>query len=56
MPLVSSENLYGGAVNFLNLPVVLGFTRKIYTLVSVFAYCVSNLYFAIHYLDNPIID
>ena len=32
---VSSENLNGGAVNFLNLPMVLGFTRTIYTLTNV---------------------
>ena len=58
VPVVSSENLYGGprAVNFLNLPMVLGFTRKLYIIVKVPYNCLLNLYFAIHYLNNLIID
>ena len=46
----------GGAVNFLNLPMVLGFTRTIYTLINVSFNSILDLYFAMHYLNNPVID
>ena len=51
-----SENLYGGAVNFLNLPMVMGFTQTIYTLINVSYNWILNLYFAMHYLNNSKID
>ena len=51
--MVSSENLCGGAVNFLNLS---GFARKIYTLVSASYYCILDLHFDIHYLNNPMVN
>ena len=35
VPMVSSENFYGGAVISLNLPTVLSFTRTIYSLINV---------------------
>ena len=56
VPMVSSENLYGGAVNFLNLTMVLGFTREIYTLISASYYCILDLYFDIHFLNKPTIN
>ena len=56
MPVVSSENLYGGAVNFLNLPMVLGYTRTIHTLINLSYNSILDLYFAMHFLNNPVID
>ena len=49
VPMVSSKNLHGGAVNFLNLPMVLGFLPTIYN-------SILDLHFAKHYLNNPVID
>ena len=57
VPMLSSENLYGGgAVNFLNLPMVLGFTWTIFALINVSYNSILDLYFAMHYLNNPVID
>ena len=46
----------GGTVNFPNMPMVLGFTRKIYMLMKVPYNCILGLYFAMHYLNNWMID
>ena len=46
----------GGAVNFLNLPMVLGFRLTIYTLTNLSNDSILDLYFALRYLNNPVID
>ena len=56
MPKVFPENLYGGAENFLNLPMVSDFTRKINAFISSLYNCILNLHFAMHYPNNPIFD
>ena len=52
VPMVSSENLYGRCYGFLNLPMVSGFTWKIYTFINESYYCILDLYFDIHFLNN----
>ena len=46
----------GGAVNFLNLPMVLGFTQTIYTLTNASYNLILDLHFAMLYLNNSVID
>ena len=50
------KSWWGGAVNFLNLHIVLGFTRTIFALINVSYNSSLDLYFAMHYLNNPVID